>query len=44
VPESIFETPSGLSLSGDRMMVVDGVHGLIVLQLSEPNTDVGAGE
>lgn len=41
---SIFETPSGLSLSGDRMTVVDGVLGLIVLQLSEPNTGVGAVE
>lgn len=39
---SIFETPSGLSLSGDRMIVVDGVLGLIVLQLSEPHSRSGA--
>jgi DNA-binding beta-propeller fold protein YncE len=32
---SIFETPSGLSITGDRMTVVDGVLGLIVLQLPE---------
>lgn len=41
---SIFETPSGLSLSGDRMIVVDGVLGLIELQLPAPISDVGAGE
>jgi sugar lactone lactonase YvrE len=41
---SIFETPSGLSLSGDQMIVVDGVLGLIVLQLSEPHSGPGAGD
>ena len=41
---SIFETPSGLSLSGDRMIVVDGVLGLIVLELSEPHSGSGAGD
>lgn len=41
---SIFETPSGLLLSGDRITVVDGVLGLIELQLPELNTDAGAGE
>ena len=41
---SIFETPSGLSLSGDTMIVVDGVLGLIVLQLSEPHSSSGAGD
>ena len=41
---SIFEEPFGLSLSGDTMMVVDGVLGLIVLQLSEPHSSSGAGD
>jgi len=41
---SIFETPSGLALSGDTMIVVDGVLGLIVLQLSEPHSSSGAGD
>ena len=41
---SIFEEPFGLSLSGDTMMVVDGVLGLIVLQLSEPRSSSGAGD
>jgi len=41
---SIFETPSGLALSGDTMIVVDGVLGLISLQLSDPGANVGAGE
>lgn len=30
---SIFDTPSGLMMSDDRLLVVDGVRGLIVLQL-----------
>jgi len=41
---SIFETPSGLTLSGDTMIVVDGVLGLILLQLSDPSANGGAGE
>jgi DNA-binding beta-propeller fold protein YncE len=32
---SIFEAPSGLALSGDRMIVVDAVLGLIELQLPQ---------
>jgi DNA-binding beta-propeller fold protein YncE len=41
---SIFETPSGLSLAGDRLTVVDGVLGLIELRLPGPGSDSGAGE
>ncbi len=33
---SIFEAPSGLWLSGNRLMVIDGLAGLITLELSEP--------
>ncbi len=35
---SVFEAPGGLSLTGDRLNVIDGVAGLITLQLSEPQT------
>ena len=41
---SIFEAPSGLALFGDTMIVVDGVLGLIALQLSDAGANVGAGE
>jgi sugar lactone lactonase YvrE len=33
---SVFEAPSGLELTGDRMLVVDAVLGLIELQLPAP--------
>jgi tripartite motif-containing protein 71 len=32
---SIFDTPSGLMLSDDRLLVVDGVRGVVVLRLAE---------
>jgi DNA-binding beta-propeller fold protein YncE len=33
---SLFQAPSGLALSGDRLDVIDGVAGWITLRLSEP--------
>ena len=33
--DSIFEAPSGLSLNGDRLDVIDGIVGLITLRLSD---------
>lgn len=35
---SIFEAPGALWLSGDRLTVIDGVVGLITLDLAEPGT------
>lgn len=39
---SIFEAPSAISLSGDRLDVIDGVGGLITLRLLEPPASGGA--
>jgi sugar lactone lactonase YvrE len=37
--DSIFEAPSALYLEGDMLWVMDGIAGLITLQLSEPQAE-----
>jgi DNA-binding beta-propeller fold protein YncE len=35
---SVFEAPGALWLSGDQLTVIDGIAGLITLELTEPRT------